>query len=113
MSLGNNPANLRWLYMLDSLIDMEIDQEKVQQLRNCQGSIRKYPLPIYKADELRLFQHFKNDTVDILKATIAQEPSFLASPQNAFPQVEDPRQPLGDISGTGNLQQIHYSGNEV
>ena len=112
MSLGNNPANLRWLYMLDNLIDMEIDEEKVQQLRKCQGSIRKYPLSIHNVDELRLFQHFKNETVDILKATIEQDPSFLASPQNDFSQVQDPRQPLGDISGTGNLQQIH-SGNEV
>ena len=108
MSLEDNPVNLRWLYMLDNLIDMEIDQEKIRQLRNCQGSIRKYPITIQKADELRLLQHFKNETVDILKATIAQEPSFLASPQ-----VEVPRQPLEDISGTGNVQQSHHSENEV
>ena len=53
--------------MLDDLIDIESDQEKAQQLKNCQVSLQKYPLVVYKPDELRVLQHFKNDIVDYIK----------------------------------------------
>ena len=94
--------------MLDDLIDIETDQEKIQQLKHCQVSIQKYPLVVHKPDELRLLQHFKNDIVDKLQARFAQEQSFFA--QKAFSQAEDPnlkdpKQSLGDISGSGNGQK--------
>ena len=109
MSLGGNTANFRWFYMLDDLIDIETDQEKIQQLKHCQVSIQKYPLVVHKPDELRLLQHFKNDIVDKLQARFAQEQSFFA--QKAFSQAEDPnlkdpKQSLGDISGSGNGQKM-------
>ena len=105
MSLGGNTANFRWFYMLDDLIDIETDQEKIQQLKHCQVSIQKYPLVVHKPDELRLLQHFKNDIVDKLQARFAQEQSFFV--QKAFsqaedPDSEDPSQSLGDISGSGS-----------
>ena len=91
--------------MLDDLIDIETDQEKIQQLKHCQVSIQKYPLVVHKPDELRLLQHFKNDIVDKLQARFAQEQSFFV--QKAFsqaedPDSEDPSQSLGDISGSGS-----------
>ena len=67
MSSGGNTANFRWFYMLDDLIDIESDQEKAQQLKNCQVSLQKYPLVVHKPDELRVLQHFKNDIVDYIK----------------------------------------------
>ena len=107
MSLGGNTANFRWFYMLDDLIDIETDQEKAQQLKNCQVSLQKYPLVVHKPDELRVLQHFKNDIVDKLQARFAQEQSFFV--QKAFSQVrvedpdsEHPSQSLGDISGSGS-----------
>ena len=60
-------TNIRWFYMLDDLIDIESDQEKAQQLKNCQVSLQKYPLVVHKPDELRVLQHFKNDIVDYIK----------------------------------------------
>ena len=86
--------------MLDDLIEIETDQEKAQQLRNCQVSLQKYPLVVRKPDELRVLQHFKNDIVDKLQARFAQEQSFFV--QKAVSQVEDPSQSLGDISGSGS-----------
>ena len=105
MSLGGNTANFRWFYMLDDLIDIETDQEKAQQLKNCQVSLQKYPLVVHKPDELRVLKHFKDDIVDKLQARFAQEQSFFV--QKAFSQVEDPdskdpKQSLGDISGSGS-----------
>ena len=109
MSLGGNTANFRWFYMLDDLIEIETDQEKAQQLRNCQVSLQKYPLVVQKPDELRLLQHFKNDIVDKLQARFAQEQSFFV--QKAFshaedPDPEDPSQSLGAISGSGKGQKL-------
>ena len=91
--------------MLDDLIDIETDQEKIQQLKHCQVSIQKYPLVVHKPDELRVLQHFKNDIVDKLQARFAQEQSFFV--QKAFSQAEDPnlkdpKKSLGDISGSGS-----------
>ena len=114
MSLvGINPVNYRWFYMLEDLINEENDPESVQQMRNCQGSLHKFPLAIYKPDKLDLLQHFKKEALDKIKARFAQEESILVSPQKASSQVEDPRQPLEDISGIENVQQIHHTANKV
>ena len=104
MSLGGNTANFRWFYMLDDLIDIETDQEKAQQLKNCQAILQKYPHVVQKPDELRVLKHFKDDIVDKLQARFAQEQSFFV--QKAFSQVEDqgsedPKQSLGDNTGSG------------
>ena len=111
--LGVNPVNYRWFYMLEDLIDEENDQESVKQMRNCQVSLHKFPLAIYKPDKLDLLQHFKKEALDKIKARFAQEESIFVSPQKTFPRVEGPRQLLEDISGTGNVHQIHHTGNKV
>ena len=88
MSLGGNTANFRWFYILDDLIDIETDQEKIQQLKNCQVTLRKYPHVVHKPDELRVLKHFKDDIVDKLQARFAQEQSFFV--QKVSSQAEDP-----------------------
>ena len=74
--------------MLDDLIDIETDQEKIQQLKNCQVTLRKYPHVVHKPDELRVLKHFKDDIVDKLQARFAQEQSFFV--QKVSSQAEDP-----------------------
>ena len=110
--LGVNPVNYRWFYMLEDLINEENDPESVQQMRNCQGSLHKFPLAIYEPDKLDLLQHFKKEALDKIKARFKREESIF-SPQKTSPEVEDLRQPLEDISGIGNVQQIHHTANKV
>ena len=111
--LGVNPVNYRWFYMLEDLINEENDPECVQQMRNCQGSLHKFPLAIYEPDKLDLLQHFKKEALDKIKARFKREESILVSPQKTSSQVEDLRQPLEDISAIGNVQQIHHTANKV
>ena len=95
--------------MLEDLINEENDPESVHQMRNCQGSLHKFPLAIYEPDKLDLLQHFKKEALDKIKARFRQEESILVSHQKTSPQ----REPLEDISEIGNVQQIHYTANKV
>ena len=56
-----NPANLRWQYTIESLIEQEIHTgniKMVQQLSECLDSLAKFPLVLEKATHCALLNGF-------------------------------------------------------
>ena len=65
-----NPANLRWYYLIRSLIDgHQTGPEEKVRLSKCLVSLKKYPISLSnQADHMRVLEHFNSKIVGLLKA---------------------------------------------
>ena len=77
--MDGNPANLRWLYLLEELVSDEYDDTLKQKLKKCQVSLQKYPLVILKVDHCRLLEHFDEQVFEKMNARIKQEEELLGA----------------------------------
>ena len=98
-----NPANLRWFYVIDILIDSESNEAMINKLRKCQGSIKKAPLAIPDLQHLKLHEHFNKNVLEKIAARMDLEQNCL----EVSGKREDIRQPLENISD--NRQQSSKS----
>ena len=98
-----NPANLRWFYYLDILLDTEMDEDMIQRLRNCKGSIRKFPLVIPDVKHLNINEYFNTNVLEKIKALDLEQNSRVVDGKR-----EDIRQPLENVS-ENRQQYSHYS----
>ena len=68
-----NPANLRWFYILEDIVEMESNEKIKSKLKQCQDSLLKYPLVIHNIDHCQLLRHFDAEIIDKIKARIQLE----------------------------------------
>ena len=64
-----NPANLRWKYILDSLIEDKrmTDRKLIDQLKECIDSLGKYPLVLEEVTHCAILIGFNANIINLMK----------------------------------------------
>ena len=70
---GCNPANLRWYYLIEDVVDDEHDEQMKFKLKQCQKSLCKYPLVINDVDHCGLLRHVDENVMTKIKRRIELE----------------------------------------
>ena len=70
---GCNPANLRWYYLIEDVVDDEHDEQMKFKLKQCQKSLCKYPLVINNVDHCGLLRHVDENVMKKIKRRLDLE----------------------------------------
>lgn len=85
--MDGNPANLRWFYVLEDILETEDDDQMKQKIRKCQDSLKKYPLVIHDLEHCMLLRHFDQRIVDKMTNRIKTEETALKPRENSSPKI--------------------------
>ena len=86
-----NPANLRWKYILDSLIEDKrmTDRKLIDQLKECIDSLGKYPLVLEEVTHCAILIGFNANIINLMKEKVCAR-------ANGF-EVKEPWNPINDL----------------
>ena len=112
-----NPANLRWQYAIESLLENNKstdDDDLAQQLRICMDSLSKFPLVLEEHTHCAILNGFNRHIINLL-----------ANIEHASPQISDEGQkepmktlkdwnlsPISTKKTTGTLHDVILSKNQ-
>ena len=89
---GCNPANLRWYYLIEDVVDDEHDEQMKFKLKQCQKSLCKYPLVINDVDHCGLLRHVDENVLTKIKRRIELERrrtnDFMTTSNYSLPNVD-------------------------